>query len=116
VLIHGAILSNHPVRAKPARSAQAAKDRPARRKSLTITQYNCSNTWRDFGENGRVTDTGETPYTGDLALDDTAVINYSVTTDPSDPSEMTLTNTVTSDTTGSNCPDAPPTRPAPPPW
>jgi uncharacterized repeat protein (TIGR01451 family) len=48
---------------------------------------------------------GVLTWTGDLALDATAVISYSVTTDPADPEGTTLTNTVTSDTTGSNCPD-----------
>jgi uncharacterized repeat protein (TIGR01451 family) len=48
---------------------------------------------------------GVLTWTGDLAVNDTAVISYSVTTRPADPAGTTLTNTVTSDTTGSNCAD-----------
>jgi uncharacterized repeat protein (TIGR01451 family) len=48
---------------------------------------------------------GVLTWHGDLALDDTAVISYSVTTNATDQDGTTLTNTVTSDTTGNTCPD-----------
>ncbi len=45
-------------------------------------------------------------WTGNLAVGDTATITYTVTVDNPSPGDESLVNTVTSATTGSNCPPA----------